>query len=213
MSKLESTIVGILVGGACVWLSFVVCWWTAALIHIYVGGISVSTIAGAAFVGLLIGIVLDVLFLRSWVRGFYAARMWLLAILYGALCVLAVASFMGLPVGTFALGLVAGAYAGRRQVHKPSGDSAERGLRRTAFFAALMTSGAALPIGFLALQDRSAAELFAKMLRIRSWGAGVVAVCILCMLLFAVQYWCSLWAGRLALRLGSGTIQFRPVQD
>lgn len=207
MSKLESTIVGVLIGGACVWLSFVACWWTAAIIHIYVGGTSASTIAGAALVGLLIGIVLDILFLRRWVRGFYTARKWLLATLYCALCVLAVASFMGLPVGTFGLGLLAGAYAGRRYVYKAAGDSAEHELRRTAVFAALMTSGAALPIGLLALQDRPTAELFSGMLGIRSWGAGVAVVCVLCVLLFGVQYWCSLCAGRLALRLGSGTIQ------
>jgi hypothetical protein len=159
MSKLEDTIVGILLGGACAWLSFVACWWTVAMVHMYVGGISVNMVILAALTGLLVGIVLDVLFLKRWIRGFYAASLWLLAAVYGALCVLAVASFMGLPVGTFALGLLAGAYAGRRQIHNPSDDIPGRGLRRVAFFAALLTSGAALPIGLLALQEQSVAGL------------------------------------------------------
>jgi hypothetical protein len=64
MSKLENTIIGILLGGVCAWLSFVACWWTAAMVHIYVGGISVNMVIVTAITGLLVGIVLDVLFLR-----------------------------------------------------------------------------------------------------------------------------------------------------
>ena len=171
MNKVESTIVGILLGGACAWLSFVTCWWTAAIVHAHVAGVSVSVVIVSALAGLLGGIVLDILFLRRWIRGFYAASLWLLAVVYGALCVVAVASFMGLPVGTFALGLLAGAYAGRRQLHNPSDGNAGHGLRRAAFFAALLTAGAALPIGILALQERSVVDLFQKILGIESWGA------------------------------------------
>jgi type III secretory pathway component EscS len=203
MSKLENTIVGILLGGGCAWLSFVACWWTAAMVHMYFGGVSINLVIAAALTGLLVGIVLDVLFLRRWIRGFYAARLWLLAIVYGALCVVAVASFMGLPVGTFALGLLAGAYAGRRQIHNPSRDIPRHGLRRVALFAALLTAGAALPIGLLALQEPSARELFRTMLGIRPWGAGVVVISLLCMALFGAQYWCSLGAAGLALRIGA----------
>lgn len=207
MSKLEYTIVGILLGGACAWLSFVACWWTAAMVHMYVGGVSVNMVIVAALGGLLVGIVLDVLFLRRWIRGFYAAPLRLLAIAYGALCVVATASFMGLPVGTFALGLLAGAYAGRRQIHNPSDDIPGHGLRRVAFFAALLTAGAALPIGLLALHEQSVTELFRRILGISSMGAGVVVVCFLCMVLFGMQYWCSLGAGGLALRIGIRSAQ------
>jgi hypothetical protein len=207
MNKFENTIVGILLGGACAWLSFVACWWMAAMVHMYTGGISVKMVVAAALTGLLIGIILDVLFLRRWIRNFYAARLWLLAIVYGALCVVAVASFMGLPVGTFALGLLAGGYAGRRQIHNPSIDIPGHGLHKVAFFAALMTAGAALPIGLLALNEKSVAELFHRILGISSKGAGVIVICLLCMVLFGAQYWCSLWAGGLALRIGKRNVQ------
>lgn len=207
MSKLESSIVGIFLGGACVWLSFVACWWTAAIVHMHVEGVSVKMVMAAALTGLLLGIVLDVLFLRRWIRRFYAARLWLLAIVYGALCVVAEASFMGLPVGTFALGLLAGAYAGRRQIYNPSDDTSEHGLRRVVFFTALLTAVAALPIGLLALQEQSVAEWFPRILGISSRGGGVVVVCFLCLVLFGTQYWCSLRVGRLAQRSGMKTIQ------
>ena len=34
MSKLESIIVGFVVGIACLWLTFVAFWWTAALLYL-----------------------------------------------------------------------------------------------------------------------------------------------------------------------------------
>jgi len=206
MSKAERTIVGIFLGGACLWLSFVTCWWTAAIVHALVAGLSLEVVMVSALAGLMTGVFLDILFLRKWIRGFYAASLWLLAVVYAALCVLAVASFMGLPVGTFALGLLAGAYAGRRQLHNPSADAGHR-LRRAAFFAALLTAGAALPIGILALREQSVADLFQKMLGIESWGAGFMVVCLLCIVLFGAQYGCSLIAGRLALRMGTTSAQ------
>lgn len=205
MRPLENTLVGLAVGGACAWLSFVTCWWAAALVHRYVGGVSENMVAGAALTGLLLGLGLDAVFLRKWIRGFYSARLWLLALFYSALCVLAVASFMGLPVGTLGLGLLAGVYAGRRQAHQPSADRPAHGLRRVAVFAAVMTAGTALPIGLLALHDPSTAESLQRFTGIDSGGAGIAWVGLLCAVLFAAQYWGSLAAGRWALRLDHRT--------
>lgn len=210
MSKLEKTIIGVLLGGACAWLSFVVCWWTAAIVHIYFGVISINVVIAAALTGLLAGIVLDVLFLKRWIRGFYTARLWLLALVYGALCVVAVASFMGFPVGTFTLGLLAGAYAGRRHLHNRSADIARHTLRRVSFFAAVLTTGAAFAIGILALHEQSVRAQFSNLLGFNSWGAGFAVVCILCVILFGAQYWCSLGVGGLAFRIGNRTIHYDP---
>ena len=210
MSKTESTIVGIFLAGICPLLVFVMCWWTAAVVHACVPGVSVSAVAVTAMSGLLAGIVLDLLLLRKWIRRFYTASLWLIAAIYGALCVVAVAFFMGLPVGTFGLGILAGIYAGRRQHHAASeGAAVRRGLRRVAFFPALLTAGAALPIGLLALQERSVVELLGKVLGIAPGAArgatGVMLVCLLCVALFGAQYWCSLRAGGLAFRMGEGS--------
>jgi hypothetical protein len=199
MNKLEKKIIGILLGGACVWLCFVAFWWTAAVVYTHVGG-TIRIVISAALSGLLIGIILNVLFLRKWVRNFYVARLWVLAVVYCAFCVLMLASFMGLPIGTFALGLLAGGYAGRRQRYNPSFGVSVHGLKKVAFFAATMTAGTALPIGFLALREQSTKALFYRILGISSWGAGIVVVCLLCIVLFGMQYWSSFSAGRFVLR-------------
>ena len=104
-------------------------------------GVPVTAVIAAAMSGLTVGIVLDLLLLRKWIRRFYTASQWLMAAIYGALCVVAVGFFMGLPVGTFGLGLLAGIYAGRRQCHAAAeGAAVRRGLRRAALFAASMTA-------------------------------------------------------------------------
>ena len=212
MSKTESTIVGVFLAGICPLLTFVGCWWTAFVVLADVPGVSERPIIAAAMSGLVVGIVLDLLLLRKWIRRFYTASLWLMAAVYGALCVVAVASFMGLPVGTFGLGLLAGIYAGRRQHHAAAeGAAVRRGLRRAALFAALLTAGAALPIGILALQERSVRELLGKILGLAPsavhGAAGVMLVCLLCVVLFGAQYLCSLQAGWLAFRMGAASAQ------
>lgn len=208
MSKTESTIVGVFLAGICPLLVFVVCWWTAAVVQARVPGVSVNAVIVTAMSGLLVGIVLDLLLLQRWIRRFYTTSLWLMAAIYGALCLVAVAFFMGLPVGTFGLGLLAGFYAGRRQHHAASaGAAVRRGLRRVSFFAALLTAGAALPIGILGLQERSVVEILRKILGIAPsavrGATGVMLVCLLSVALFGAQYWCSLQAGWLAFRMGA----------
>jgi len=212
MSKTESTIVGVFLAGICPLLVFVGCWWTAYLVLAHVPGVPVTAVIAAAMSGLTVGIVLDLLLLRKWIRRFYTASLWLMAAIYGALCVVAVAFFMGLPVGTFGLGLLAGIYAGRRQCHAAAeGAAVRRGLRRAALFAALLTAGAALPIGILVLQEQSVLELLGRILGLAPsavhGATGVMVVCLLCVVLFGAQYICSLQAGWLAFRMGAGSAQ------
>jgi hypothetical protein len=212
MSKTESTIVGVFLAGICPLLVFVGCWWSAYLVLANVPGVPVTAVIAAAMSGLVVGIVLDLLLLQRWIRKFYTASLWLMAAIYGALCVVAVAFFMGLPVGTFGLGLLAGIYAGRRQHHAAAeGAAIRRGLRRVALFAAMLTAGAALLIGILVLQEQSVIELLGSILGLApsaiQGATGVMVVCLLCVVLFAAQYFCSLQAGWLAFRMGAGSAQ------
>ncbi len=209
MSKTERIIVGVVLGVVCPLLTFVVCWWTAATVSMNVPGISEHQIALAALSGLMAGIVLDLLFLPMWIRRFYTAgRRWMWAF-YAALFLLAGAMFMGVPVGTFGLGLLTGVYAGRRYHHAGSAAAAAgHDLRRVAFFTALLTAVTALPISILGLKEQLVVDLVRKIPGIEPSilqgvsGAGVV--CLFCVVLFAALYGGSLAAGWWAYRLGAG---------
>jgi lysylphosphatidylglycerol synthetase-like protein (DUF2156 family) len=167
----------------------------------------------AALTGLGLGCLLDVVFLRSWVGKFYSANLWLMATGYLVLCVVAVASCMGVPVGTFSLGIAAGVYTGRREYHRQAdGARAAAAFRRVAVFAASVTTLAALAIGILALQsEQETLRWLENALGLNpntfQGGGGFILIGFLCSLLFVMQYWCSRKAGDLAFGTGTGRLR------
>ena len=210
MSKLEATIIGLFIGIICPWLTFVACWWTAFLLHQYVFPMPESMIITAALTGLGIGCLLDMFFLRRWVDKFYMANLWLMVAVYLALSVVAVASCMGIPIGIFFVGIVGGVYIGRRELHRQAdGALAAITFRKVAFFAASVTTMAALPIGILALQSEQKTLTWIESIvglnrNSLQGGGGFVLVGFLCFLLFVMALWCTRMAGRLAFRIGTG---------
>jgi hypothetical protein len=206
MRKTESIVIGLLLGIAIPFLTFVVFWWTTALIHLSIPSIPIEVVIAAAFTGLVVGVVLDLAYLKRWIKGFYTANPRVLATLYLGLCIVAVALFMGLPVGTLILGVGAGIYVGRRRRIALAGNTTSAlSIRHTAFFAASVTALAALPIGLLALDDRSViglleTRLFFGHVQIGSM-TGPALIASLCCILFAIQYGCTLAAGKLSYRL------------
>jgi hypothetical protein len=152
--------------------------------------------------------MLDVAFLRHWIRNFYNTNLWLMAAVYLSLCIVAVAFCMGVPVGTFLLGLAAGVYIGRREHHQQvDGARAMVVSRRVAVFAAFVTTAAALPIGLLALQsEREILDRLENILGLGQnslrGGGGFMLIGFLCILLLVMQYCGSRMAGDLAFRIG-----------
>ena len=208
MSKFESIILGIAVGIACPWLTFVAFWWAAATFHLYVLRLPTGLIITAALAGLGLGCGLDILFLRHWVEKVYtASRRWMIVVYLGCF-VVAFASFMGFPAGTFLLGIGAGVYVGRRESHRQVDRNQLAGaLHRVAVLTSSFTSAAALPIGILGLKEPDVSawlEAWFGLDRNRVYEtAGFILVGLFCLLLFGVQYGCSRMAGILAFRLGT----------
>jgi hypothetical protein len=212
VNRTESIVVGLVLGLACPLLTFVLFWWTMAAIHMRLPQVSVLAVITAAFTGLGIGIALDIAYLKRWIKVFYTANVRILAAIYLGLCAVAVAFFMGVPAGTFLLGIGTAVYVGRRQRHSQADSaSATPILRKTAVFAALVTTAAALPIGLLALGDQGVLEFLETFLGFGQAGlrgfVGVTLVGVLCLVLFAAQYWCSHMAGQLAFAIGRNDAQ------
>jgi hypothetical protein len=207
VSKLECGIIGLVAGMTCPVVTFVAFWWTAAALHLYVHPMPEGMIIAAALTGLGLGGLLDLLFLRRWVRNFFTASLWWVAAIYLCLCFVAVGLFMGVPAGTFSLGVVAGVYMGRRQHHGQADEArAAAACRRVAVFAAFVTVAAALPIGILALRsEQQILRMLEAAFRLGrnslegQGGLGLVG--FLCLFLFVTQYGCTRMAGRLAFRI------------
>lgn len=209
MTKAESVAVGLVVGTLCPLLLFVGFWWiTATLSRYQLLLIPESGIAVAAFTGLALGVTLDVLYLRRWISRFYSADMKVMVVLYLCCSVIAVALFMGLPVGNIILGTLAGVYIGRRESHAGrSGESAAKAVRKASLFTAAVTGAEALPIGLLALNEDWVVAWLQAVTGMDPWEAtgflGIGLIVLLCVVLMAVQFWCTktgawltFWHGR-----------------
>lgn len=207
MSRAESTIVGLVIAVICPVSLFVLWWWVAAALRIY-GGFSISEhgIATAAFTGLGLGVVLDILGLKNWIARFYSLDVKLTALAYLFWSATAVAFFMGLPFGNIALGTLAGLYIGRKQYHAgASGDLFARSARNVSIFTALVTGAEALLIGVLALGESITLAGLRAIGLDQSAATGLTGVGLVgvgCLVLMAVQFWCTRTAAALAFRLG-----------
>jgi hypothetical protein len=211
MSKRETLIVALILGAVCPFLTFVAGWWTSAALYLDgVGRITERGIAFAAFAGLAVGLVADAFWLRRWVARFYRADLRFMSVLYLGCSVVAVASFMGLPLGNLALGAVAGAYVGRREFHADTGNEAlERMARRAGIFTAMVTGGEALAIGILVLNERSVVQTLAAYSHLDETSvigpAGIAFVFVLVVILMIFQFWCTRTAARRAFGWGGET--------
>jgi len=202
MNKMESIVIGASLAVVCPLLTLVALWWGSAAIGMYVATVPDGVIKGAALVGLGAGVVGDVLFLKRWVAAFYTAKWAWVAAVYLGLSIIALAFCMGVPVGTFAVGVTGGVYLGRRLRHgHADGRVVSRALSRGALFASALTALLALPIGLMALYEpivlRAAGALGLEA-RTVCGPAGQAVIIIMCLTLFALQFCSTRAAGLLA---------------
>jgi hypothetical protein len=173
---------------------FVLGWWTAGGLVLYeILPLSERAVAVAALASLGVGLVCNSLLLRRWVEGFYRVDWrWLVpAYLFGA--AVAVAFMMGAPFFNIGWGMLAGVYVGRRQRHAAAGQAQlAQACTAVSYGTAAVTTLAALPIGWMALQEGVVVQTLHRWLgwsptSIGRW-PGMVLVLGLCLCLFMIQY-------------------------
>jgi len=206
VSRTESIATAIFLGILCPLSAFVLCWWAPATLNFYLP-VPESWIAASALTGLAVGIGLDVIFLKRWIPLFYKVDIKLLVLIYLFCSAMAAAFFMGLPLGNLILGVLAGAYLGRRAYHiSQSRISLPKTTTRFILFTTLVTGAWALWIGLLALNDESVITLVQVVPGLAgvpvSGLAGIGLVILLTFVLMAVQYMCARAAARFMFCLG-----------
>ena len=197
MTKTESVAVGFAVGIVCPLLLFVLFWWVTAMLTMYhILRIPESGIAVAAFTGLILGITLDVLYLRRWIPRFYDVDVRIMIVVYLCCSMIAVGFFMGVPAGNIALGALAGVYIGRREYHAArSRESVSGTFRKGSLFTAGVTGAEAFPIGLIALGEDWVVEWLQAVTGIDLWAEtgllGIALIVLLCIIMMIVQFWCT----------------------
>ncbi len=204
MDKKEFHIIGFGIGVLIPLLLLVLFWWPIAALKIYaIVSFPESLIKISAAVGFFAGVIIDILFLKRLIPIFYRFKISLMIIVYLFCSVIAVAFFMGFPVGNLLLGIIAGLYIGRKYHHlEQKKDKFPVVSKTTSIFTASITSLEALPIGFLiALQEHYLPGSINKFLGFRLFSSNTVIIfiiVILCLLLFIVQFYSTRAATKIA---------------
>jgi hypothetical protein len=207
VSRWEKALIGAMLGAAVPFTLLVIGWWGSASL-LMTGALRVSDaeISVAAGVGLSLGLLFDLAFLRRWIAVFYRADLRLLVPVYLFWTAIATAFFMGLPMGNLLLGSAAGVYAGRRAANTAMPEPDAWGLvTRTSLFAAGVTSAAALGIGLLAAREPYTLAPFRRLLGLDQASAILTAdlaiVAMAVVLIAAIQFWLTRLSAAVAMRL------------
>lgn len=133
-------------------LCFLIGWWGSIPL------LAEEHIKYGALGGLLVGILIDILFLKHWIIRAYQMNLTWLILIYLFYSVGLFGFFMGVPVFNTLLGLFAGFYMGLRMAEeKKSKAEAEAVFRKTGYFAALVLAIACIAALWIASMDGSLA--------------------------------------------------------
>jgi len=131
MNKTESVILGMFFGVGPIVFCFLATMVTASIFW------GKEALGPWALWSLVPGVIIDILFLKKWVRNAYRMNNKILAGIYLFYSVVALGMGMGLPVLNFVLGIMAGIYSARR-THFAGADQQSRNqvFKKTAVFCA-----------------------------------------------------------------------------
>jgi hypothetical protein len=211
----EYYLIGFTIGIVIPLLTFVLFWWPIAALAIYhVASVPDNYIAMFAIAGLAAGIILDFLYLKRLIPFFYNFHLLIMISLYLCCSVIAVAFFMGFPLGNLLLGMLAGIYIGRRCHFKDLNRAAFTVVaKKTSRFTALVTALEALPIGLLMLQEDYLLAAINLFIGFRLFSTSLLqdifVIVILCLILFGIQFLLTKWTATMAFRLRLNPISVR----
>jgi len=115
--------------------------------------------------GLLIGILIDLKFIKGWINRRYNLPIWIIISIYLVYNVFVYGFFMGLPVFNAFLGLLAGYYFGNRICfNKVESEKHSKLINQVSLFAGLIMTFVCISSGFLAIYDNGAAGMIQNVL-------------------------------------------------
>jgi hypothetical protein len=115
--------------------------------------------------GLLIGGLIDLKFLKSWIIRRFSLPIWIIALIYLVYNVFVYGFFMGFPVFNAFLGLLAGYYFGNRICfNKVESEKRPKLINQVSIFSGLIMTFTCISSGFLAIHDNGAAGMIKNVL-------------------------------------------------
>jgi hypothetical protein len=202
LGRTESILIAVFLSIACPLSTFVVAWWGSALVRT-----PERVVEFSALTGLGLGLLLLAARLKHWIAMFYAVSSTLTVSAYLFWSVIALAFFMGLPIGNLVLGSLAGLYIGRKAHHRCMATSLfERQARWVGLFTAAVVGLISTAMGILAIQERETMQVILGLVGLSQLAATetgrVALVAIAVPALIGIQYWLTRVAASWGFRLG-----------
>lgn len=190
MRRIENAAIGIVFGAVPVIACFLAGWWMSIPL------VPESRIFRCALAGLLLGILVDLIFLRSWVRRAYSMKTWVWKAVYLFYSVGVFGFFMGVPVFNVILALPAGVFVGRWLAHSGAdGSHMQKAARRVAVFTASVLGLVCIGSGSIALTSRSTASDLRGMLGLQFQVTPVMIVGLILgggTMILALNWWLTI---------------------
>ena len=187
LQKIELAIISVLFGAVPIFICFLAGWWISIPL------VPESWIFLCALVGLLIGVLVDVLFLRRWVRNVYSMRplVWMFVYLFYSIGMFGF--FMGVPVFNVVLSLPAGAFVGAWLVHNGVDSTGmKKAARQSAAFTTSVLALVCVASATIALVSPSTGSDLQQMLNLPFQVTPAVVICIILgggMSILFLQWW------------------------
>ncbi|NLH15924.1 MAG: hypothetical protein GX455_05045 [Phycisphaerae bacterium] len=159
MPIVEKIGLSILFGMVPILACFIAGWWISIPL------VPESWVPFFALGGLLSGVVVDVIFLKGWIRQAYSIRPWVWKSIYGFYAVGMFGFFMGVPVFHVLLGIPAGLVVGGWLAHTGADSAAMKKIsQRSATFTTSVMGLICIASAVIALTNRSTASEVQHML-------------------------------------------------
>lgn len=161
MQRLENTIIGIGIGAVPIIACFIAGWWLSLPF------VPETKIFLYALAGFLFGTLIDIIFLRNWIKHAFTMKLWIWMGIYGFYSIGLFGLFMGFPIFNLFLALPAGIFIGRRLTHQGVDPNRMRKVaQQTAIFTTIIMGLVCITSASIALLDQSVAADLQGMLKL-----------------------------------------------
>ena len=198
MRMTERVTIGVIFGAVPIYICFLAGWWISIPL------VPESWIPLCALAGFLVGVVVDILFLSTWVRHAYSMKPIVWMSVYLVYSVGMFGFFMGVPLFHVALALPAGCFVGGWLVHRGADSTRmKKAAKDSAAFTTSVLAIVCVASAAIALASPSTGADLQGMLRLPFQ---VTPVMIMCLILgggastLLLQWWLTLKFVELAYR-------------
>jgi len=196
MRKIEIVAIGFLLGAVPIIICFLAGWWISVPL------VPESWIFLFALAGFLVGLIIDILFLRTWIKTAYLMKpiVWMMIYLFYSFGMFGF--FMGVPVFNVALALPAGFFIGGWLVY--NGADSTR-MKKAARYSALFTTSVLAFIctasATIALVSYSTASDLQGMFGLQITPVMIVGIILSGgIFILILQWWLTFWSVELSYR-------------